>query len=189
MQVEINLPFFPGFYNGYLELDNFVDEEITDSQRENINWEELSINLAKDYFDIFKESLYEELASIINLTYVKLESPKFYNYSTDKIVCNVEFDPSSLQALFFMDWDKDVFEDYVSHEFKSCDGFVSHYPNTLREWMFLIIKDIDDNVVVETILTHLIENDSERYDWCNEGPIHILNENYVLSELQQTNTL
>ena len=171
IQLEINFPLFEGFYNSYLDLSENIevgeDEEysMTEEQFDNIDWNSTNENVSKFYLNYFKDELkdfFNEIG-IINLDFVKVDSPKYYNYSTDKLVCNIEIDKGifvhELRKYDFDDW-----EQFLKDNFTSYDGFISFYPNTSMEWDELINEKIeDDNVIIETLLKFYLEQNEEFY--------------------------
>ena len=171
IQLEINFPLFEGFYNSYLDLSENIEvgegEEysMTEEQFDNIDWNSTNENVSKFYLNYFKDELkdfFNEIG-IINLDFVKVDSPKYYNYSTDKLVCNIEIDKGifvhELRKYDFDDW-----EQFLKDNFTSYDGFISFYPNTSMEWDELINEKIeDDNVIIETLLKFYLEQNEEFY--------------------------
>ena len=169
IQLEINFPLFEGFYNSYLDLSENIEvgegEEysMTEEQFDEIDWNKTYENVSKFYLDYFKDGLSDFFKSIgvLSLEFIKLDSPKYYNYSTDKLVCNIEINKNvfihELRKYNFDDW-----EQFLKYNFTSYDGFISFYPNTTMEWDYLITEDIeDDNVIIETLLKFYLEENEE----------------------------
>lgn len=168
-QLEINFPLFEGFYNSYLDLsenieigegdDYFMDEK----QFDEIDWKATNNNVAKFYLEYIKDELkdfFNEIG-IINLDFVKVDSPKYYNYSTDKLVCNIEVNKNKfiteLQKYSFEAW-----KQFLKDNFTSYDGFISFYSNDPNEWAELITEKFEyDNVIIETLLQFYLEQSEE----------------------------
>ena len=171
IQLEINFPLFEGFYNSYLDLSENIEvgegEEysMTEEQFDEIDWNKTNENVSKFYLNYFKDELkdfFNEIG-IINLDFVKVDSLKYYNYSTDKLVCNIEIDKGifvhELRKYNFDNW-----EQFLKDNFTSYDGFISFYPNNPSEWTELINEKIeDDNVIIETLLKFYLEQNEEFY--------------------------
>lgn len=169
IQLEINFPLFEGFYNSYLDLSENIevgDDEsyaMTEEQFDEIDWNKTNENVSKFYLNYFKDELSDFFKSIgiINLDFVKVDSPKYYNYSTDKLVCNIEIDKGvfvhELRKYNFDSW-----EQFLKDNFTSYDGFISFYPNNPNEWTELIQQNFDiDNIVIETLLQFYLEQNEE----------------------------
>lgn len=168
-QLEINFPLFEGFYNSYLDLSENIevgDGEgfcMNEEQFSEIDWKDTNNNVSKFYLEYIKDRLkdfFNEIG-IINLDFVKVDSPKYYNYSTDKLVCNIEVNKNKfiteLQKYSFEAW-----EQFLEDNFTSYDGFISFYPNDPNEWTELIQQNFDtDNVIIEALLQFYLEQNEE----------------------------
>ena len=169
IQLEINFPMFEGFYYSQLDLAENIevgegdDYYMTEEQFDEIDWNKTNENVSKFYLDYFKDGLSDFFKSIgvLSLEFIKLDSPKYYNYSTDKLVCNIEINKNvfihELRKYNFDNW-----EQFLKDNFTSYAGFISFYPNTSIEWDELINEKIeDDNVIIETLLQFYLEQNEE----------------------------
>ena len=172
IQLEINFPLFEGFYNSYLDLSENIEvgegEEysMTEEQFDNIDWNSTNENVSKFYLGYFKDELSDFFKSIgvLSLEFIKVDSPKYYNYSTDKLVCNIEIDKNvfvhELRKHDFDNW-----EQFLKDNFTSYDGFISFYPNTTMEWDELINEEIENgNIIIETLLKFYLEQNDGFYE-------------------------
>lgn len=183
-QLEINFPLFEGFYNSYLDLSENIEvgegEEfcMNEKQFDEIDWKSTNNNVSKFYLEYIKDELkdfFNEIG-IINLDFVKVDSPKYYNYSTDKLVCNIEVNKNKfltkLQKYNFEAW-----RQFLKNNFTSYDGFISFYPNDPNEWTELIAEKFDtDNIIIETLLQFYLEQ-SEEFGMIKETLISNIFEN------------
>ena len=171
IQLEINFPMFEGFYHSQLDLLENVevgegdDYCMNEEQFDEIDWNKTNENVSKFYLDYFKDELSDFFKSIgvLSLEFIKVNSPKYYNYSTDKLVCNIEINKyvfvHELRKYDFDDW-----EQFLKYDFTSYDGFISFYPNTSIEWDELINENIEDNnIIIETLLKFYLEQNEEFY--------------------------
>ena len=171
IQLEINFPMFEGFCYSQLDLAENIevgeDESflMTEEQFDEIDWSKTNENVSKFYLNYFKDELSDFFKSIgvLSLEFIKADSPKYYNYSTDKLVCNIQIDKNvfihELRKHKFDNW-----EQFLKDNFTSYDGFISFYPNTTIEWDNLINEKIeDDNVIIETLLQFYLEQNEEFY--------------------------
>lgn len=185
VQLEINFPLFEGFYNSYLDLSENIevgeDESysMTEEQFDNIDWNKTNENVSKFYLNYFKDELSDFFKSIgiLSLEFIKVDSPKYYNYSTDKLVCNIEVNKNKflteLQKYNFEAW-----RQFLKNNFTSYDGFISFYPNDPNEWAELITEKFeDDNVIIETLLQFYLEQNEEFEDLKENLLYYIISEN------------
>lgn len=184
MKVEINLPTFPGFYSGILDLDNFIcDDNITDEEYSNIDWNKYREDIGKLYLELFLESIPEKLKEIVKLKYIKIDSPKYYNYSTDKLVCEASFNKRKFINYFLRNMNNDYFKMDLLDKFTSRPGFISHYSNNIDEWLDNLIEDCNkDNVVFETMLEHLCYMYMEEL---LDDSFHIMDEGQVFTKIHE----
>jgi hypothetical protein len=70
----------------------------------------------------------------IKYDFESLESPKYYNYNTDRIY--VKIDQTILQAMLslVLTHYKEGFFSLIADQYTSYDGFHSFHPNTFEEW-------------------------------------------------------
>lgn len=158
---------FEGFYDSIYDsmVDDIVDSEIEEGYI--LNDDEI------DYSLIFKEmsrSIFDDIIELFNdefdlftdndyITYEGLHSPKYYNFSTDKIeaVCEVGVYLTLLNKFK----DDNDFIDYVNEVSKSRDGFTSFYeginevskePSIFLEYLFqwFVLNTNRDEVIEKT---------------------------------------
>lgn len=165
-QLEINFPLFEGFYNSYLDLSENIEVgegEEFEEQFDEIDWKATNNNVSKFYLEYIKDRLkdfFNEIG-IINLDFVKVDSPKYYNYSTDKLVCNIEVNKNKF-ITELQKYNFEVWEQFLKDNFTSYDGFISFYPNDPNEWTELIEEKFDtDNVIIEALLQFYLEQNEE----------------------------
>tara|TARA_R110000744_G_scaffold228815_1_gene346830 strand:+ start:435 stop:1076 length:642 start_codon:yes stop_codon:yes gene_type:complete len=121
---------FEGFYHS--EHSDIIDyklesclewgDEETENQESydfNINWKETHINYSKEYVKALNDML------DLDLKFVSLNSPSYYNYETDKIEVSINRD-DILKLKREYNYKKE-FVDYVNEQTKSYDGFISFY--------------------------------------------------------------
>lgn len=146
---------FGGFYYSHHDyaletaVENFcLDDmgEFNQSEYENIDFTALYKAYSKEYIEKFNEWLNDELETEIELIYKSLRSPKFYNYSTDKICLEIsEQDAKKVNSK--LPENKDFLE-YLKERTTSYPGFVSSYS-------FDEVMNNKDNVLINYILDFL----------------------------------
>lgn len=90
-----------------------------------VEWQRVHEAYAKSYCETFADWLG------ITLTFDALESPRFYNFETDRIFAYI--DEESLQRVL-KGVSTDRLRQRIRQRFTSRDGFISHYPNDLSDW-------------------------------------------------------
>ena len=115
---------FGGFYHS-------EHSENIDSQEESYgyNWEEIDYKKTHlNYCNSYLNKLSAELE--INLKFIQLDSPREYNFTTDKILCSIsENDFNNLLNTYdfgILGNTKELFN-YIEEHSKSRDGFRSFY--------------------------------------------------------------
>lgn len=150
MKAKINTNLFPilyvGMYSSNLDPDNLFHPSAIDS-----DFEEGSSNYDSEYFDLnFKNDLYvkavrdlaEEVLDgshtsedgiTISIVAGEIYSPKFYNFATDQLELEVEYNKN--QILKFAKETQLEFDDFLSEHYTSYDGFHSHTANNYEDWL------------------------------------------------------
>jgi len=126
--------------------------------------------IARDYVELFNVQFKELTGIELGLTYKTLDSPKYYNFETDKIVANIPH--SSMRKL--VKAAKAIPEEFAEHieeRHKSRSGFISFYSWDFAEWQAKHWYDFDHNemqTVLETVMAHAFaesgQDDSE-FEW------------------------
>ena len=147
---------FSGFYNSIhdSELDRVIEYE-TEYLSENGASNDLCIKIAeliydqtdwqkahKDYahiytgawIDALNDYLKTEHKFTIKAEFESLQSPKFYNFETDRIFCTIEEKYVKALYAFAMKYHRDAFINLCEKRFTSYDGFISSYPADHNEW-------------------------------------------------------
>lgn len=173
-----NLRIFSGLYESVLynsDTDYFLAETLGASQGEEVIYD----------FDEFKEiagqscvdSLNDELYShdvIIDMRYIDINSPTYYNYTTDKVIIDVDYNFIAL-VKYCKHTNKDKFNQYLKDNYTSYSGYVSFVENSiegffLKDW-FNSNKDMAVQVMIEFYLTNEIDLDAHlnnMYEACQE---------------------
>jgi hypothetical protein len=102
-----------------------VNNGLVDRAQFECEWGDVRQAYAKEYAEQFSREFN------IDLTFESMESPKYYNFTTDRIFCNIS--ESELNRVFD-ETPEDVLERVAADMFTSRDGFSSFYPNDPCEW-------------------------------------------------------
>ena len=146
---------FGGFYesiHSYI-IDTYVEDYEYDWEK--VNYRATYEIYAKDYINVLNNEL------DINISFKSLNSPKFYNYSTDFI--NVEITKKDALKLFQYVRNEDLKQEVINiikESSTSKDGYIAFYNyedffkkenlNILIECLFdVIIENLQDDIVEE----------------------------------------
>lgn len=171
-KIEIELPFW-GFYesahdqnledaiqNGF-NYDYDTGEEIElgddyDDARWNadINWAEIQKGYAKAYTEEFGDRF------DLDLEFVDMTSPMFYNFETDRVFANVPIDQINKIRKEVEDHAK--WSQYIKYRYTDRDGFWSNFPSDYRDevWTAEELQPVQYCTILEFWLEH-VEQDEE----------------------------
>ena len=174
-QYTVEIPFC-GFYESAATdlIDQEIESAFTDVETDDSTeipddfynkWDHrpVAVAFSKYYVQMFTEYLKDNTGLDIKLFFEELDSPKFYNYETDRIFCKISReDLKKLWAAV----DMGELARTVHDRFTDRSGFISHYPNKLSEGVWL--KDVTewDLAQTETLFLALFrQNDIENINY------------------------
>lgn len=134
-----------------------VNRDLVQRAYDLVDWRLVHTKYAKEYC----ENLAERLE--IKLEFDELNSPKFYNFTTDRIFAYIS--TADLMALRKR-VDSATLEKEVKQRFTSRDGFSSFYSNKLVEWPWSP-KEWDHNQI-GTLLEAVVEDEHGGWDQWKE---------------------
>lgn len=133
---------FEGFYESNywhsdMEYDynNLMDDELMPKGKhyELTRFKQYQRDLCKEWIDLVKYQLETSTGNVIKRVGVRkfrLDSPRYYNFETDKLVVNIEFNKRALEYWCLKN-KPDKFNEYLKENYSSYDGFSSHTPNSI----------------------------------------------------------
>ena len=161
MELEATTSLFYGFYESIY------------SDYEKISW---SNQERTDYFNTVGVTFMDNMKYLINYyipgemkqkDYYELEieyqgvySPKYYNYTTDKIYYKIKTNEKTMQELKKYILNLQGAEQYIFKRFKSYDGFISFLSNDINYWKTEPIE-IDEKYIGALIDMLLKLNDED----------------------------
>jgi hypothetical protein len=140
---------FGGFYHSIHsdEIDHRIESFEIDE--DNVNYKETCNSYCNEFIDSLNDMLE------LNLKFIKIDSPKFYNFSTDKIEAEInENDFNKLKDIYLSD---NEFIDYIELNSKSYSGFISFY-NGFNE----VIKE--DEVLLQYMFNYILNEYADEID-------------------------
>ena len=151
-KLESTIP-FDGFYQSYIsaDIEHQIGQQIewdTDiydlnEDEQQILWDNyLSVNrkylynqIAEDYTNFYIEILNRRLKGFtLKATYKCYESPREYNFETDRIFIEIEENHAVDFIKYIIKNYKKELEKKIKDRFTSRDGFISFYKNSLDLW-------------------------------------------------------
>jgi len=133
---------FGGFYHSIHsdEIDNRI--EYFEINEDKVNYKETCNSYCIEFIDSVNDMLELELK------FIQIDSPKFYNFTTDKIEAEInENDFNKLKDTYL---NSNEFIDYVNENSKSYDGFISFY-NGFNE----VIKE--DEILLQYMFNYILK--------------------------------
>lgn len=115
-QIEFSLN-FGGFYHS--DHEEIIDNNVEIFKcLDNVDYKKTQINYCKSYLNRLNEELE------INLYFISLDSPMYYNFTTDKIFCSIS--NKDFKTLLDAYDTKELFN-YIEEHSKSRSSFTSFY--------------------------------------------------------------
>ena len=169
---EIQLPFFCGFYESplyncdtlYWETtenemeywrDRFDDETLTANDLD-IDFPRFTEECAKAYMDVFFNNA-DCPGFIKSMEFSKIVSPSYYNFETDRLFVNVEFEEDWRDKVkTFMDENKEWLTERIKKDWSSCDGFFSFMDNTYEGWFNELQSDDADERYIGVMIGYIM---------------------------------
>lgn len=123
----------------YLSDELFVEHKMDTKELDLYQYLECDYTMARNSISMLYTETFVNLVSlsvscpmIDSIKYNSLESPRFYNFETDKLLVDIDINELTLR-----NYARDNFTNfckYLEDNFKSCDGFSSFYSYDSREW-------------------------------------------------------
>lgn len=180
-EFEIQLPFFCGFYESPLLNSDKIyyateNEEDMDYYKELFEDETLTADDLDIDFDSYTKAcceafcveFYHSSPNIVkSLEFVKMTSPNYYNFETDKVYAKVVLeDDWRNQVKEFMDGNKEWLTKRIHQEWSSRDGFWSYLSNDYNDWCVILQENDTDERYLSEIIKYMmfVENNEIRED-------------------------
>lgn len=170
---SFELPFFPGFYESslyspdteYWAIKQEVEYYTHDLREEHPEYQGITEDdlefdykaYQKDVMGSFIIAFKDAAPDIVeSVEFDELVSPKYYNFSTDRLFCWVTFseDWKAVMRKFMLD-NYGLLKDHIKEVWSSRDGFMSFTSNDVDEW-FGKIFDEEDPMYIGTMLGYMM---------------------------------
>ena len=185
------LPIFNGFYGSFWSDPDFSGEAEHYGLPENfpfydyVNYSDYYDELSIQFCSIV-ENISELKPFIKKVSFNLLDSPRYYNFTNDKIDCNITIDVDTIKEYIYTN--KNAFERHLVRHHKSRDGFMSYYDHTFDGWMEYTKDftnfDHDPYVILASILKFIANNEGIEEDvFYYETDVYI--SNYYTNEFYE----
>jgi hypothetical protein len=172
--IKTHLPIYSGNYGTIWE-----DAPREEYEVENINELRAEKNLKPIEFDDIEfdyETFYNELSELItnevefqlkdyvhSIKYLKLNSPKYYNYSNDSIECEIAPNMEAIKE--YINKHQKEWSQYLKDNYTSYDGFYSFHSNDYKSEEWELNTACKDYHKLGAVLEFIAQNESiEEYD-------------------------
>ena len=153
MEIQIEFGGFYGFHEEYIDcrIEQFNDVVIYENDCydiDNIDWQKTFEDYAENWLHRFN------MFCNLSLEFAGIDSPKYYNYRTDKIIAKVnDADITKLMTSI----DNDDFLMWANPQLQSKSGFISFY-NGIDDLIERAKNDDDDKaILLGMVCNYLIE--------------------------------
>lgn len=141
MKSECYIQFFHGFYGSIwepweaLEYETNENDEYFDDSRDTFNNAAYEKAIGEEVTSLYNDWLEEVGLSGVKASFVKIDSPTFYNFRNDEIVVNVEVSEEGKEKIWSLFWkNAERIKDMIKENHTSYDGFFSCMSNDMSEW-------------------------------------------------------
>lgn len=151
ISTQIQLPIFNGFYNNIYEdtIDVYLNSYFDAINQNEIDEDEFEIAIYNDenkieVINIIAKSIIKNFTNLANkysnlflkLNFVKVLSPKEYNFLTDQIICNLKITEEQYKTLItFLKFNRHKFQEYLSKYMTSSEGYAVFVSNNYKDWL------------------------------------------------------
>ena len=176
---------FCGLYESTLhnsDTDYYLAQYLADDNLDGIDLKNAEVDYDFNEFtkvagEACVDSLNQELYAhdvITNMDYVGMHLPRYYNYDTDRVLIDIDYNFIAL-VKYCRHTNKDKFNQYLKDNYTSYDGYISFVENSVdgffsKDW-FNSHKNMAVQVMIEFYLISEIDLDAHlrnMYEACQE---------------------
>ena len=150
---------FGGFYESIHmhNVDSLIEcykDEWAEYNEDNVNYKKTYLNYSNSYCSHLSNFIQSEYNISMNFKNLELQSPEYYNYSTDKILANIPAKQiKELNSLMIKDV---LFLEFLKERTKSYDGYLSFYT-------YETALNNKDNILIMYILEYICDKFNENF--------------------------
>jgi len=152
---------FGGFYES-VHIDNIDSlinnlwngDDCPEYDWENINYKKTYLNYINSYCSHLSDYIKSEYNVDMDFKNLELNSPKYYNYSTDKILANIP--PNKIKELNSLMIKDALFLEFIKERTQSYDGYFSFYT-------YETALNNKDNILIMYVLEYICNKFNENF--------------------------
>ena len=150
---------FGGFYESIHmhNVDSLIEcykNEWAEYNEDNVNYKKTYLNYSNSYCNHLSNFIQSEYNIGMDFKNLELQSPEYYNYSTDKILANIPAKQiKELNSLMIKDA---LFLEFLKERTKSYDGYISFYT-------YETAINNKDNILIMYVLEYICDKFNENF--------------------------
>lgn len=133
-----------GNVNDFITKNNIDIYTEQSEHEEKLNYPKMKEVINKIYVEEYIEQFNNETNLNLSFMYKDMESPKYYNFSTDRLFATISEQDKEKLYNFARD-NISAFRRVLLEHCNSYDGFISSYSNDVNEWLGKPFSDYDHN--------------------------------------------
>ena len=156
------LQVFEGFYESNLLNSNteyYLNEMLQDEEHPEeyeIDFQEYKQEVALLHVEKLNDYcvLYNHDNIIKSIKLHSVDSPKYYNFETDRLVLSIDFNLTLLKK--YIKDNKEDFKVFLKEKYTSYDGYISFIPNHYSDFMEQYNRNEDKNLLINVMLEYFM---------------------------------
>ena len=176
--INDNLRIFPGLYESELynsDTDYLLAEALGSSQGEEViyDFDEFKKITGKTCVNSLDKGLYSHDV-IIDMRYIDINSPAYYNYTTDKVIIDIDYNFIAL-VKYCKHTKRKKFDKYLVDNYTSYSGYISFIKNSVGEFFANSWFNSHKNIAIQVMLEFYLINEVDleahlcnMYEACQE---------------------
>lgn len=121
-------------------------------------------DIAQAYVPAFDESVSDILGLQLGLEFESMSSPRYYNFSTDRIFAHIRTGVVYLMFRKSRENGHMALRANIRESFRSRDGFIPHYSDNADSWLEKPLREWDHNEVMTLLESCLAIEETRDYD-------------------------
>ena len=138
---------FAGFYDSIWSPDDDIYYECAEENLEEdvdftFDYKQYQNDICKAYTEVWESWMREFISDDIELEFVEVHSPRFYNYETDSCRVNIRLTQSAEDAIIDkIEKHRNQLTKWIKENHTSYDGFSSYLSNDIDQWPSRLFDD------------------------------------------------
>ena len=138
---------FVGFYDSIWEPDTEIYYECERTGQEEdvdftFDYKQYQNDICKAYTEVWESWMQEFISDDIELEFVEVHSPQFYNYENDSCHVKIHFTQAAEDAIIAkIEKHRELFAKWIKENHTSRDGFISYLSNDIDQWPRRLFDD------------------------------------------------